>query len=236
MASRLYFSSATTSPLDALAFDSGWDATTGAQRRKLLSAKDGADTIADGPSITWNAGEEVLCRQYVSDQIGATTIDGTVKCQIRCIESASNDAARSRLCIKVVSEDGSVVRGTLFAVATYGPATNMSAAGLRNKTFADGDTVTSVAAENGDRIVVEVGYSDASGTTPGATSSFGSSAASDMPEDETTVTALNPWIEFSNTLSPYVAATTDPPFKSSASFVMHPRVARGVQHQRRRPK
>lgn len=204
MATRYYFSAATAPDVLGVAFDAGWDVTTDAVRRKLLSAADGADTLADGATLSWNAGEEVLCRQYLSDRIGVTTIDGTVKCQIRCQSSMADDAVRSRLCVKVVSEDGSVVRGTLLAVGLYGPNTAFAHLGMRNKTFADGDTVTTVVTENGDRILVEIGYSDSSGTTPQGHSRFGSSDASDLPENETTATDLNPWIEFSNTIEAYV--------------------------------
>lgn len=224
MATRYYFSAATTSPLTSLAFNADWEATAEATRVKLLSAADGADTIAQGPIISWNAGQEALDRQYVSDRIGATTIDGTVKCQIKSRSLAGNDNARTRLCIYVVSEDGSTVRGVLFAVATYGPATNIASAGTTNKTYADGDTVTSVSAQNGDRIVVEVGYSDASGTTPQARSLWGSSAGADLPEDETTVTAANAWIEFSNTMAPYQEPAT---YVEPSEPFSNPNVPRG---------
>ena len=56
----------------------------------------------------------------------------------------------------------------------------------------------------GDRLVIEIGIRDATAsTTTTATISFGDNGATDLPEDQTTTTALNPWVEISQTLKFY---------------------------------
>lgn len=199
MARRLYFSLSEAAAVTP-AFDGGWEDTDSAISRSLITAKSGGESLGTGPQIAWTAGQDSLARQYVSPPLeGAQTISGTVKCQIAAREFANGDNSTSRLGLRVVSNDGNTVRGTLLAVANYGPTTEfISNVSRRNKTFADGDTLTSVNAEDGDRIVVEVGASDAAGTTPEALMGWGApTGTNDYGENETETTALVPWIEFS---------------------------------------
>lgn len=154
---RLYFD-ATGAAAASPAFATGWTDTTEAARRKLLRAKRAGDTLADGANIgPWAEGGIVLDRQYVSDPVTAQTISGNVRLQIRARELKLGDDATSRLLLKVVSGDGSTLRGTLLPLGQYGPNTEYGTAS-RNKTFADGDTMTPVACQDGDRIVVEIGH------------------------------------------------------------------------------
>jgi hypothetical protein len=174
-----------------------WGSTTGALRRALLRHRlAGSENIALGSTISWTAGVTALDRQFVSPRMRAQTISGTVKCQVQSLEVNIADNATSHLTIYVVSADGSTVVGTLLAIGQYGPATELNTA-IRNKTYADGDTVSSVTCSAGDRLVVEVGYTDAAGTTPQAQSRWGAqSGLGDLAENETTTGSANPWIEF----------------------------------------
>jgi len=155
------------------------------------------------------ASESALARQFISEPMDAgiafATTD-TIKSQVRCQESAVNDNInRQPICVKVYSEDGTTLQATLKALGHIGPnTTEWLNTGLRNKTVADSDTLdanyTTVA---GDRLVIEVGgqVSTAGGTSVTGTMSFGSDNGSDLGENETDTTALNPWFEISRTVT-----------------------------------
>jgi hypothetical protein len=152
--------------------------------------------------------ESALARQYVSDRMAAgiafATSD-TIKCYIRCAESATNDNInRQPICVKVVSEDGNTLRATLKALGHYGPnTTEWIVTTLTAKTLADGDTLgAGYTTVLGDRLVIEVGgqVSSAGGTTVTGTMSFGANTT-DLLENETGTTALDPWFEISRTVT-----------------------------------
>lgn len=204
-ATRFYLMATTPSTVTPTA-NGTWDFTSEASNLHLHPSHVG-QTIATGTRIgPWTAAQKALDRYYVSPPLkGAQSISGTVTSQIRVREFATTDNVFARMEIYVVSEDGSTVRGTLLSIADYGPNTELLDSALRNKTYADGDTLSAVSAQDRDRIVFAVGYTDSAGTTPEGQGSYGDSNASDLPVDETTTTALNPWIEFSQSLT-FVAA------------------------------
>lgn len=193
---RFYLHAAAAAPTGvAPTVDAAWTDTNELVRRSMTTAQD-VDAIANGTQIDWTAGAVAVDRQYISPPIHAGTIAGSVKCYIRAAELQAGDNASQRLGIRVVSPDGATVRGTLLAVGFYGTAAELAGSSvLTNRAYANGDALSSVAALEGDRIVVELGYSDAAGSAPDAFASYGSTAASDLPEDETTATALRPWFQ-----------------------------------------
>ena len=212
MASRFYFPEAVAAEVNP-GF-AAWGYQSEALRRKCVKTK-GASAITLGAQIgPWTAGQTALDRQYVSGklQAGAVFTSGntTVKLQVMTREYANLDNSTSRLCIKVASEDGGTIRATLLALGQYGPATEyVNNATHRNKTFADGDTVTaSYTTVAGDRLVIEIGHSDAAGTTPEASCKWGENAT-DLPVNETQTTDGAGWVEFSNTIDE-VAPTIHP--------------------------
>lgn len=195
-----------------------WTRTTEGVRRRMTAAKLGTAmsslTAWAGTSPAANA--SALFVQFVSRPMAAGNIfttAGTIKCYVRCMESAVNDNInRQPICVKVYASDGTTLRATLFALAHVGPNTTEWIAGtLTNKTLADGDTLgaayTTVA---GDILVVEVGgqVSSAGGTSVTGTMEFGSNSATDLGENETDATALNPWFEISNNIVWLDYATT----------------------------
>lgn len=201
---RLWLPSDLTSPV-APAFEGGWTTTTGAVRRRLNHSK-GASAIAPGTRLGWanTAGTKQLDRQYVSNPLdGAQSVGGSIKMQLQVREFANSDNVdQLMLAIKVVSIDGATVRGTVLALANYGPTAEFRSAGFRNKIGADGDASTLVDALDGDRIVVEIGYSNSTtGTTPEAQANYGE-AATDLPEgDEAQVPDGAGWVEFGSDLA-----------------------------------
>lgn len=195
MPTRFYFPALTEAPVSP-AFG-GWGETDGALRRKMVTTK-GTSAISEGTSHSWTAGQTQLDRQYVSDPIAAQTISGTAKGQLMCREFDAADNASFRLRLFVVSADGSVERGTLLALGSY-VGTEFDPSNITNRKLADGDALSSVAALSGDRIVLEIGFGDAAGTTPGAQCRYGEDAA-DLPEDETQTTIGAGWFELSGTI------------------------------------
>jgi len=175
MATRLYFPFTIPSPISP-AFDSGWEDNNEAVRRRLAHVK-GASALADGSSIVYLSTQDGLDRQYISYPMnkGISFSATTVKMQIMAKESNAGDDATSRLGIRILSRDGATVRQTLLSVAQYGPETEYITTN-RNKTFADGDTVTGTyETVDGDRLCVEIGHSDTvdAGTSIAVTCNFG---------------------------------------------------------------
>lgn len=151
-----------------------------------------------------------LWRQYVSEPLAAQTISGTVKGQMRVQEANAAANARAQMIVRVVSNDGSTVRGTLYdgdLETLTGDPTSEYGTSLTNRKFPRGGaaTLTSVTAEEGDRIVVELGTRIHSTETTSRvlTVSFTDSGTSaDLAEDETTTSsAQRTWVEFSQDIA-----------------------------------
>lgn len=203
MASRFYFSISAAAPVSPT-FGGEWTYTTEAVRRKLLRHKYATgEAIASGTQIgPWTPGDFALDRQYVSDPMEAQTISGVIRCQISSREHAATDNVFTRMKIFVVDNAGTTVRGTILAFGAYGQTgTELLDTGFRNKTWAENDALTSLAVLAGDRLVIELGYTDTTGTTPEATSRWGAADQAELTTNsETTTTAFTPWIEFSHTV------------------------------------
>lgn len=208
MVTRFFFPATEASAVNP-AFDAGWEDTSEALRRRLEDVK-GADAIAAGSTI--NLLEDVvrdeLDRQYVSDPMAAgntwTSGVSTFAMQLMVREFANTDNVdRGILGVRIVSQDGLTVRATLLAVANYGPTLEfINSVTMRNKTFADGDTVgATYTTVDGDRLVVEIGYqSSVLNTTPQAAAKYGQNAT-DLPVNETQTADGAGWIETSVTIT-----------------------------------
>lgn len=188
--------------------DAAWEVTSSpaATRRMTTIKKTASDALATTAAYTSTTGQDRMHRQYVSDPMAAgITFDTgvTYKCYVQCLESNADDNIVSRLGVRIVSLDGSVVRITILSVADYSTATEWNTT-IRNKAFANGDAgVGSYVTVAGDRLVIEIGHNDASGATISASSRFGTvSAGGDSGEDETgTGATLAPWFETSATVT-----------------------------------
>lgn len=218
MATRLYFPADTAAPVSPTV-DAAWQYTTGYVSRYLADVK-GSSTIANGTLIgAWTLGYTALDRQYVSAEMNAGiefSTSVTVKGQLVVREDANaDDVNQMILGIRIVSSDGGTVRRTILTVGAYGTAAEFafSSAG-RNKKLADGDALnptSSYTTVQGDRLVVEIGYKDATtGSTPRAQGKYGENGT-DLPEDETTTSGAG-WIEFSNTITWYSPVTSPAPW------------------------
>ena len=206
MATRLYLSSA-AAPTVSPAFDAGWEATGSAIRRWLDASKVGiTETLAVATALNSPAGAvDALVAQYTTAPLsGNQTITGTLKGQIIVRENALAADLRAQVLVWVMKTDGTS-RGTLLAMDTAALA-NEFATSNTNRAFPRGGaiTLTSVAALDTDRIVIEVGYRKHENATNSRTGTFtaGNPSGTDLPEDETdTDTTKVPWFEFSQTLT-----------------------------------
>lgn len=212
MATRLYYGYSAV-PTVSPAFDGSWEATGSAVRRWLVNKKDptnvaALESLAVATTLNSPAGAvDVLIAQYVSSPLsGAQTISGAIKSIIRAQESNAAADMRAQCVIWVMKSDGTS-RGTLIATDTSALSNEFNTS-LRDIKYpkgwtGSGTTPTSVAAQDGDRIVVELGYRKHENATTSRTGtlSLGNPEGTDCPEDETTTTANTPWIEFADTLT-----------------------------------
>jgi hypothetical protein len=123
----------------------------------------------------------------------AQTINGTVKGQITAREGDAGADFCIAMVIKVVTALG-ITRGVLLS---YFPETiTTELALLPTNRYCP-------AVEEGDRLVIEIGFRAFNVSTSSlyAYLTLGDNAASDLPENETELEYLNPWIEFSDSLA-----------------------------------
>lgn len=201
MATRLYGVATTAAPVSP-GFDAGWQSTTGAVRRSLSTSKAAATETRSAVAITSGANNECLGFQLVSPPLNAGAIAGTVTIMTRGRELATTDNVDRRArCAYVVSRDGSTVRGTLLAQGFDTGATTELGTTLAGYRAANATALSSVTAQQGDRIVVELGYGmSGTGTTPQFDMVVGGNGTDHANADGDTTGAV-PWVEFSQTLS-----------------------------------
>lgn len=200
MATRLYFASTGVLPLIVIE-DGSWTNTGSVTHQRLNHVKGTSANTTLGAKTS--SATDLRCHhQAVSFPMnaGISFTSATVKCYIMAVESAANDNITSRLNVRIVNRGGNIVRVTLLNIADYSTATEWNTA-LRNKAFADGDTVgAGYTTVDGDRLVVEIGHSDASGVSISGQIQVGEATGSDLLENETATTG-DPWIEFSPTIT-----------------------------------
>lgn len=137
-------------------------------------------------------------RQFVSASIsGDQTITGTVSAVVMGSKYANQgDVSGSRLRVVVVDSAGTTLRGTLLSL--YAGSSEFYDS-LTNRLLANAVGVSSVAALNGDRIVIQIGVYGGGGTAAKrkAQYRFGDASGSDLQLDDSTTDDYNPWVELS---------------------------------------
>jgi len=225
VSTRFYFSASLVPP-NSPGF-AAWTRTTEGVRRKMDPRKDdsamtGLNCWANG-AVAANA--SALAVQFASRPMAAGVAfltTNTIKCQVRCQESAINDNInRQPICVKVYN--GTTLQATLVGLGHIGPGTTewSSAVGGVNRTAADGDLLTGLGGTyttvDGDYLVVELGgqVSSAGGTSVTGTLSIGSNSGTDLGENETDTAENNPWFEISTDV---IFANAPPVFHRSQRF------------------
>lgn len=192
---RFYFSATAVPPISP-AFSASWIESSTMIRRMMAPARFGS-AMSDKQVTSLAVSETEGIIQLIAGPIAAQTINPLnlgFKCYARSARGTLIVTATSRIIVRVVSNDGTTYRGTVLSFGDKSTATNWNTSD-RNKAFADGDDATaSVAALNGDYIVLELGLSHTA-TVDTAQISIGDDSATDLAEDETTTTANNPWLD-----------------------------------------
>ncbi len=203
MATRFYFSSTAPTPL-AVAADAAWEAATPAIAGAVSTSKDASATTNFAAGLPGGAGEDGIVGQFASPPLAAQEISGTVKGQFLCLEEADGLGLYAQCVIRVVSANGSVVRGTLLAAHAEALSSEWSGLGARNRktplAAISPANLTPVTAQEGDRLVIEVGFrQDIEVTGADGFIRFGA-AGSDLAENETSSSG-DPWMEFSGDIA-----------------------------------
>lgn len=220
VADRFYFSldrPADAPPLPAWSAHAEWDANASNWVRRQLTP-----TIRSGENETYTFGVsetdagtfDILCGQYISEPLVAQTISGSVTGIWSAREAAVGGADEdfgTQIIIRAIARDGTV-RGTLLAPRSYvatnstpgDPAYEFSRSGTHETRFLDG-TLSSLAVEEGDRLVIEIGARATNATTSSRTADprvVTRDIYSDFAHTEGTGgTASNTWIEFSSLIT-----------------------------------
>lgn len=201
MGTRFYYPSSGAAAISP-AVDASWTNST-TFRRDLLRAPSATAVVSPGEFYDGALANFVVA-QYVSEQLQVQTVSGTVRGQIMALQSDPDTDAYAQTVIRVLSADGSVVRGTLLPAHANALSSEFNTGSMRNRRFPlsaiSPASLTPIACLSGDRLVVEVGFR-AGGVSPEEVSlRLGDLPASDLAEDETSSTDLRPWIEFSSIL------------------------------------
>jgi hypothetical protein len=201
MAQRFYFESTAEAGVSPAA-TAHWQASPSLTRKVLKpSPHTGSSSTNLTCVVNNNATPRMLNFQALYQfTFGGTIQIQTVKYQIRA-DVPSNEVEQLYSIGKIVSSDGSVVRGYLWGGAASAEiATQNASSSFLNQ--GDSFTIASVSHQANDWLCVEMGAGP--GTIDSnenfITFNVGTSGASDLPEDNTTGTTLRPWIEFANNI------------------------------------
>ena len=221
MATRFYMPSSGTAGASPSP-SASWGATAGTSRVPTSTTKSNTafDSSGTYTETSTTNGINVLGRQFVSAPLAAQTISGTFSLVVACLESSTNANASLQAIVRVVSNDGSTVRGTLYAGHSAANTTTAGALGQEMATSGTTRIMNAVALslvtlQEGDRIVVEVGgrFANTTATAMAQTFQWGDpSSASDYALTAGN-TSLAPaaWFEFSQNLVFQSGSQTDQP-------------------------
>lgn len=214
MATRIRLSSLTSTPSPAFAGGGYWTSTASALRYGALPCEAPPITATKGVAETSTSRTNILLAQLSIPLLAEQTISGTMKGQIRALESLAAADMHLLLHVRVVGLDATE-RGTLYS-SSSNASTSVGSAGsdtyeldttATNRKLppgwsGSGVSLSSVDAQNNDLLVIEVGYraTNTVSTSYTGTIHLGSLSSSDLPEDETDTTDKQPWIELSHDL------------------------------------
>ncbi len=242
MATRLYFPTAGTPPLASLARDANWELPAGSsnpeQRLPTFTSKQ--NTALSTATLQWpaTATQQWCWIQFQSETLASGysfQLTDTISMVIgKCAETTLSGDSHLAFSLRVVSEDGSVVRGTLLlyhATSTEFPLAASAATRIHSaRAF-----TSAVSALAGDRLILEVGLH---GVTPAAEyiqMRFGDpSAVADFALTAGLTTDLDPWWE----MSPNLTFGTPPAGPPGALYMppdFYTRIFGGPQHGYIRP-
>ncbi len=168
MATRFYLPSSGTPPLAALAKNAAWELETGLVRLPCFTAKQ--NTALTTSTRTWAAAttQQWCWYQFQSEPLPSVlswTTTHTVSIVLgKLAETTANGDTTLCYNIRVVSSDGSVIRGIIGAVQAASGTEFALVASAATRIFNAVTTgATSFSSQVGDRIIIEIGVH---GVTP----------------------------------------------------------------------
>jgi hypothetical protein len=207
MATRLYLARELRPPGQVVTPNGGWEKTTGALLARLEQRKSALfGSLSTTISGNGTSGNDTLLGQWISSPLDVNQNIGgggaTFRGQMRMNESSGSLDARVQCIVYVIQSDLTTVRGTLLAMDASGLSHEFNTS-LRNISIPLGGSAatTTVNALAGDRIVVEIGFRQHATFSANGVMSTRDDAGTDLAVDETTTTANDPWVEFSDNIT-----------------------------------
>jgi hypothetical protein len=212
MATRFYISAAAETVPISPTPDSAWEDTSILARVLAVTAKRSNAMTTVSFSDVNAANRDILFRQHISSALTVgQTITGAqaIKAQCRSFEDNAGNNLFMALGIRVLASDGTTVQKTVLSVTRDN--VEASTVTLTNRQFTATSAATDYTTVAGDRLVFEIGMAGdpAIGLSHTSDMSFGDDAVFDLSEDDLTITAFNPWIELTDTLT-FVSVTAVP--------------------------
>lgn len=200
----MYLPSSGTPPVTPSAW-AGWSDGTGSAFTYPFSTTKSSSSMSTFTLTDPTTSGATVVGRWVSPPLSAVTITGTWRYTARHTNVQSSGYCKGNAVLKVVSNDGTTVRGTL--ISRLGPShtvafnTSNSFRSITNPEWEGTITVTSVAASEDDRLVFEVGGYNQNSSTDDVSFSFGDDAGTDLDFSNSDTGADNPWMELSQTLT-----------------------------------
>jgi hypothetical protein len=201
MALRLYLTN-TAAGYTPATIRGTWNDKTLTGASSLQARKLGAGTTAAKAETSTTNNWATLLRRFVSTPLNnAATLDGAMTLTFGCLESnaAANMIVQIHMFVTVGSTD--VVRGALTSLALGGgaewPAPTISTSAFGVQVIIGAGSITPVAAQPGDRVVLEIGYraGNTASTSYTGTLYYGATG-SDLVVGSAQVTTQPGWMEF----------------------------------------
>jgi hypothetical protein len=206
MATTLYLPSSGSPPLASLAVNTNWERTNGLVRLPCFTAKQ--NTSLATTTMAWPGTTTVqwCWWQFQSEQLLAahdwTTADTVSMVIGKCSQTTTSGDTHLAYVVRVVSEDGSVIRGVIglyHATSTEYPLVAAAATRIHSARVTGATTFSS---EIGDRIIVEIGLHGFTPTATNITMRIGDpSATGDFALTAGLTTDLCPWVRLSRTVT-----------------------------------
>lgn len=217
MATRFYLSDL-AAPYTPATIRGSWDQTSGHVARALIPNKRADDGDIDGVQVTKNSATQprsILLGRFVSAPLAAQTLSGNVEWVIGVDVSNADADAFYHVHIYVTQGDSDTPRGTLLNNYQESTAAREWPSTDRGWAIEASQSISSLAIQDGDRIVVEIGavvrttanrtYEIFYGTV--VNGQTGVVVSGDLAHNEAAVSTKASWIEFSGDFPEYELGT-----------------------------
>lgn len=229
MATRLRLSSTVAAPVVPDAISSPWNHTSLNITRKLTDSDE--DSVITTNNAAYDAAdhltdENAIHGQFVSRALASQIfLAQTIKLQIKAAEATAANNLFVAWKIFLILPSGIAIASSDI-VPFRRDGLEIAGGGGGNR----GDSLTSseVTAPLGSHLLLEIGTGGLPTAAAGVNGHnsiliFGENAASDLPEDDTTTTSLNAWVEFANDIIFSVPSRTN--FQKHAPQIWRRRAA-----------